>query len=666
MKSISRSIFGSLSNLYAGESCISISTFRYLSHVFVGEVGLSGPGEGRVSVAQQKLFFSIAFLLFVFHLPFSISSSIVSAVENRQPNVVVFLADDAGWGDYGVHGNKTSNTPNIDSIANNGVRFDRFFVCAVCAPTRAEFLTGRYHSRGGVRGVSTGQERLDLDEKTVADCFQKAGYATGAFGKWHNGSQWPYHPMARGFQQYYGHTSGHWGEYFDPPLEHNGQMVRDKGYIVDLCTNRAIDFIEANQNRPFFCYVPFTTPHSPWGVPVDKWNKYKDKPIAQPATEANKEVAEETRCVYAMLENQDDNVGRVLNRLKELKIEEDTIVVYFSDNGPNTWRWNDGMKGKKGSLDEGGNRSPLFISWSGKIKPGRVIPEITGAIDLLPTLLALTGVERAGELPLDGRNLSQLIYDTPRKWPDRQLFSHQSGNVSVRTAQYRLDPSGALFDLLADPAQTSNIAQSKPDTANALAKAVQKWRNDVFGVDAIAEIDSGAKKGKNKDKSGKATDDTRAFPVGYAEFPWTPLPARDGVPHGGVNRSSNAPNCSYFVDWKSKDGYITWDIDVHEAGTYDVMIEYTCPKGDAGSTIELSFKESKLIGKVGPEWDPPLYTNQDTIPRPSAESKMKEFHPLKLGTIKLDSGRDQLKLRVTDMPGSSVMDLLSIHLTLQK
>ena len=151
-----------------------------------------------------------------------------------QPNVVVFLADDSGWGDLSINGNTNLQTPNIDSLAKEGASFDRFFVCALCAPTRAEFLSGRYHSRGGVLGVSTGQERLNTDEKTVADSFLAAGYSTGAFGKWHNGSQWPYHPNARGFQEYVGYTSGHWGEYFDPPLEHNGTMFRAKGFIVDV------------------------------------------------------------------------------------------------------------------------------------------------------------------------------------------------------------------------------------------------------------------------------------------------------------------------------------------------------------------------------------------------------------------------------------------------
>src|ERR1044071_3818366 len=137
----------------------------------------------------------------------------------KRPNIVVILADDQGWGDLSINGNTNLSTPRIDSIARDGAILDRFYVCAVCAPTRAEFLTGRYHSRGGVRGVSTGAERLNLDEKTIAETFKAAGYATGAFGKWHNGSQWPYHPNARGFEEYYGFTSGHWGEYFDPPLD---------------------------------------------------------------------------------------------------------------------------------------------------------------------------------------------------------------------------------------------------------------------------------------------------------------------------------------------------------------------------------------------------------------------------------------------------------------
>jgi arylsulfatase A-like enzyme len=605
------------------------------------------------------------FLLSIFGcLSLCLAESLYGDDTARHPNVIVFLADDAGWGDYGINGNQMAHTPNIDSIGHQGARFDRFFVCSVCAPTRAEFLTGRYHPRGGVRGVSTGLERLDLDEHTIAEAFKQAGYATGAFGKWHNGSQWPYHPMARGFQQYYGHTSGHWGEYFDPPLEHNGQMVRDRGYIVDLCVDRAIEFIEANQRRPFFCYLPFTTPHSPWAAPQENWGHFKDASLKQFATDPSQEVAEQTRCVHAMLENEDWNVGRVLKRLDELQLRNDTIVVYFSDNGPNSWRWNDGMKGRKGSTDEGGLRSPLMMCWPGKIQSNLKITEITGAIDLLPTLTSLARIERVGDKPLDGKNLSPLLKGAKIAWPERFLFSHQNGSISVRTPRYRLDANGGLFDMTADPGQKKDISDQQPEVAKALEQAVAAWRQDVFDG-ALAKVDQGGGKAK-KGAAKKVVPDDRPYPVGYAEFPWTPLPARDGVPHGGVERSSGAPNCSYFVNWTSKEGSMTWDIDVHTAGDYEVVIDYTCPIVDAGSTIALNFKEQRLTGKVEPGWDPPLYTNQDTLPRPDGESQMKEFRPLKVGTINLPAGRGLLTLQALDIPGKTVMDVRRVNLTLKR
>jgi len=567
-----------------------------------------------------------------------------AAAESKTPNVVIFVADDSGWGDYSHSGNQQVRTPNIDSIARGGATLERFFVCAVCAPTRAEFLTGRYHSRGGVRGVSTGQERLNTDEKTFADAFKAAGYATGCFGKWHNGSQWPYHPNARGFDEYYGFTSGHWGEYFDPPLEHNGRPTRGKGYIADDLTARALEFIERHRGKSFLCYIPYNTPHSPWAVPAEYWQRFKDKPINQRGTELGREQIDQTRCALAMMENLDANVGRVLQRLDALNLSSNTVVIYFSDNGPNGARWNGGMKGTKGSTDEGGVRSVCFIRWpGGGVRAGTIVREIAGAIDLLPTLSALIGVKRIGDRPLDGRDLAPLLRGERVDWPDRILFSHQNGNVSARSQRYRLDARGALFDMLDDPGQTKNIALEQPDTAARLTKAVAEWRAEVLP------------KGK----------DDRPYSVGYAESPRTPLPARDGIPHGGVKRSASAPNCSYFVNWSNRDDKITWDIEVLTPGTYDVEILYTCPVADAGSTIELEFNGVKIAGKVDPGWDPPLYTNQDTIQRPAGESQMKEFRALALGPIRLQKGRGLLTLRAMEIPGKRVMDVRQINLTLR-
>lgn len=583
----------------------------------------------------------------------------VASAEVQSPNVVIFLADDAGWGDYSHSGNTQVRTPNIDSIARGGVSLDRFYVCPVCSPTRAELLTGRYYPRGGVRGVSTGQERLNLDERTVADAFKAAGYATGAFGKWHNGSQWPYHPMARGFDEYFGHTSGHWGEYFDAPLEENGRMIRTEGYIADVCTDRALSFIDKNKAKPFFCYVPFTTPHSPWAAPPQDWKRFQDKTITQTATDPSKEVLDETRCALAMIENQDMNVGRVLAMLKEHKIDDNTIVVYFSDNGPNTMRWTGGMKGKKATTDEGGVRSVCYVRWPKQIVAGHTVSQISGAIDLLPTLTSLAGIKRVGDKPLDGRDLSPLLRRQTAEWTDRMIFSTWGGSISVRTQTHRLDNAGKLYDMSADPGQKTPINDKAPQIAAQLVDAVTAWRKEMFGIESFANPQTPMAK-----KMGANAVDQRPIPVGYREFPITMLPARDGEPRGQVKRSSGAPNCSYFVNWGGTEDSMVWLLDVHTSGRYEVTIDYTCKVPDAGSTIELSFHDSRITGKVGPGWDPPLYSNQDTLPRPDGESQMKEFRTLSLGEMKLTEGQGPLTLRAIEIPGQSVMDVRRVTLTL--
>lgn len=574
----------------------------------------------------------------------ALADGTVAAQGAARPNVVVLLADDAGWGDYSQNGNTSVRTPSIDSLAREGVMLDRFYVCPVCAPTRAEFLTGRYYPRTGVRGVSTGEERLNLDEKTLADAFRAAGYATGAFGKWHNGSQWPYHPVARGFDEYLGHTAGHWGEYFDAPLEDGtGCMVRTQGYIVDVCTDRALAFIEQNKDRPFFLYVPFSTPHSPWAVPEEYWRRFKDKPIGQRASQPERENLDHTRCALAMMENQDWNVGRILHRLEELGLGENTIVVYFSDNGPNSARWNGGMKGRKGDADEGGVRSACFIRWPARLAAGRAVTEIAGAIDLLPTLTSLAGVRRVGDKPLDGLDLGPLLLGTPEAWPDRTLFSAWNRGASVRTRKYRLDHEGRLFDMAADPGQTRDIAAEEPAAAARLVRALEDWRREMF--------------------DGAAAD-ARPFPVGYREFPVAMLPARDGIPRGGVKRSATAPNSSYFVNWTRTDDRMEWLVEVKQTGRYEATVDYTCPESDAGSLVELSFMEERLAGRVEPGWDPPLYTNQDTLPRPPAESQMKEFRSLGLGTMRLKKGTGVLTLRALEIKGKTVMDVRRVTLRL--
>ena len=282
-------------------------------------------------------------------------------------------------------------------------------------------------------------------------------------------------------------------------------------------------------------------------------------------------------------------------------------------------------------------------------RPTGTVPQIAAAIDLLPTLASLAGIPVIGGKPLDGRDLTPLLQGEPRAWPDRMIFNHFHDKTSVRTQRYRLDAAGALFDMQSDPGQWHDIAAEKPDVARRLSKAVADWLRDVLA-------------GRDNDSSNK---DDRPFPVGYAAFPTTFLPARDGVASGGVKRSAGAPNCSYYTNWRSTRGKITWDVEVATAGRYEALLYYTCPKDDVGATVELSFRGNRLQGKVGPANDPPLIDTMDRVPR-QGESYMKDFRPLRLGEIQLDKGRGLLTLRATDIPGKQVMDLWNVVLKLVK
>jgi arylsulfatase A-like enzyme len=561
------------------------------------------------------------------------------------PNVVILLADDQGWGDLSVHGNCNLSTPNIDSLAQSGALLDRFFVCPVCSPTRAELLTGRYHPRGGVFGVSTGGERLNLDEKTFADAFQAAGYATGAFGKWHNGTQYPYHPNARGFAEFYGFCSGHWGTYFDPPLEHNGHLLQGHGYIADDFTDHALAFIEKNKDRPFLCYLPFNLPHSPMQVPDRFYRKFAGADLKMRGRDPALENVLFTRAALAMCENIDWNVGRVLRQLDAFGLAGRTIVIYSSDNGPNSPRWNGGMKGIKGSTDEGGVRTPFLIRWPGHIRSGLRVAQIAAAIDLLPTLTDMAGISRVGTKPLDGVSLRPLLVGHGGgEWPDRMIFSHWNGKVSVRTQRYRLDCDNRLFDMQTDPGQTRDVAAAVPGAASRLSAAMARWKAEL--LPGLTHLD-------------------RPFTVGYPDFPITQLPARDGIEHGNVRRSSRAPNCSYFTHWTGIDDSITWDVAVETPGRYEAVVYYTCPQADVGSTVELSFQRSRLRARVSEAHDPPLRgAEHDRFPR-QGESFVKDFAPLRLGIVELPTGRGLLTLRATSIPGAQVMDVRSILLTLQ-
>ncbi len=563
---------------------------------------------------------------------------------SAKTNVVIFLTDDQGWGDLSLNGNTNLSTPNIDSLGKEGAIFDRFFVCPVCSPTRAEFLTGRYHVRSGVYSTSAGGERMDLDETTIADLFKQAGYATGAFGKWHNGMQYPYHPLGRGFDYFYGFCSGHWGHYYDALMERNGELVKGKGFCVDDFTTEAMNFIDraVKAEKPFFAYVPYNTPHSPMQVPDRWWNKFKDKKLEDMMRHRNpsKEDRLHLLAALAMCENIDWNVGRLLNKLDQLKVAENTIVVFFHDNGPNGNRWNEDMEGRKGSTEEGGTRSPLLIRWPKGIEPGTEVKQIASVLDLLPTLTEMAGVFEKPEKKLDGRNLFPLLnksepyeIDSKKSLKPRTLISSWKGKIGARDQRFRLDYKGRLYDMVKDPGQRVEVTKKFPRIYKRLIQSVSQYNKEVF-------VELGT--------------DERPFVIGHPDVLWTQIPARDAIPHGEIKRSNKFPNCSYFINWKNEDDYISWDVEVGKAGLYEVQLWYACPKKDLGAEIKLSFLDQTLTSKISREVDPPLLTGFDRKER--MEGYVKYFEPMKMGKIKLREGKGELKLQAIKIPGDQAFE----------
>ncbi len=568
-------------------------------------------------------------------------NSLLKEKQSDYPNVILILTDDQGWGDLSLNGNSELNTPNIDKLAHNGAIFDRFYVSPVCSPTRAEILTGRYHVRGGVYSTSAGGERLDLDETTIAEIFKQNGYKTAAYGKWHNGMQYPYHPNARGFDDFYGFCSGHWGNYFSPLLEHNGKLVKGNGFLTDDLTDHAISFIEANKDNKFFLYLPYNTPHSPMQVPDSWWDKFESKELQNDHRYRNRENIDHTKAAYAMCENIDWNVGRVVNKVKELALEKNTIIIYLSDNGPNGWRWNDGMEGVKGSTNEGGVRSPLIIQWPEKIGAGKKVETIASAIDLLPTLIDMAGISSKQNKVLDGRSLKPLLFGKNVNWEERFIVNNWKNRISIRSQQFLLDDQNQLFDMLMDPGQKEDVATKHSDTREEMAQFKNKWKKEVH--------------------SELPEKDTRAFPVGHPDFKYTQIPARDGTAHGNIQRSNRFPNCTFFTNWISDQDSITWEIEVLEEGDYEAVVYYTCSKENIGSTIELRFGSNSINEKISVAHDPPLIgAAEDRIVR--QESYVKNFIPLNMGIIKLRKGPGTLTLRSRDIKGTQVMDFRLIML----
>lgn len=554
----------------------------------------------------------------------------------KRPNIVLIMADDQGWGDLRMNGNVDINTPNIDALAKNGASFENFYVQPVCSPTRAELLTGRHFTRMGVHKTSAGGERMNPSETTIAELFKKSGYATAAYGKWHNGMQPPYHPNARGFDDYYGFTSGHWGNYFSPMLEHNGRIVKGDGFLVDDLIDHGMEFMTKHKDNPFFLYLPLNTPHSPMQVPDKFWNRFKDKTLSLKYVGKESTSIDHTKAALAMVENIDYNLGRVMHKLKELALEENTIVIYLSDNGPNGWRWNGNMRGRKGSTDEGGVRSPLLLQWKGAIAANKTIAQIGSAIDILPTLLDLAGVKHKPQKPVDGKSLAPLLLASNAAWEDRLLFNHWNGKTSIRTQNYRLDNEDRLYDMVTDRGQKIDISKQFPKIVDSLKKSKIEWLTKIEPMTS-------------------ATDD-RPITLGHPDFEFTQLPARDGIAHGNIQRSNRHPNNTFFTNWTSVKDSITWDIEVLEDGKFEVELYYTLAQEHSGVAVQLTDGKSMLVSRINDAHDPPL-TGMENDRDPRIESYIKDFRPKRLGEIFLRKGRRTLRLKAPHMDGKGAMDV---------
>ncbi len=455
----------------------------------------------------------IAVFAFIYLVLPAIARSSADAAESlagSRPNIILVMTDDQGYGPVGRHGHPWIRTPNLDSLYDVSTRFTRFLVSPTCSPTRSAIMTGRHPMQNGVTHTILERERLTLDAVTLPQVLAQSGYTSGIFGKWHLGDEDPYQPQNRGFDEAFIHGAGGIGQaydcscadapgnkYFNPAIRHNGSFVKTNGFCTDLFFRAALGWIKSvkDGDDPFFVYLVTNAPHGPFVAPPKNTKRFTDIGFG-----------EDQAGFYGMVENIDENMGLLLSKMEEWDLFEDTILIFMSDNGmtgggsgrigqPLTtlddgtklMLYNAGMKGLKGSVDEGGVRVPFFIRWDGHIAPGRDVDTIAAHLDILPTLAALADAPLP-KSQVTGRSLLPLIESDDVQWEDRYLFSHkgrwktgedpnlyQWKNFSVRNQQFRFVENNALYDMLADPGQTTNVIDEHPDVVAAMRAAYEEW-----------------------------------------------------------------------------------------------------------------------------------------------------------------------------------------------
>ncbi len=425
------------------------------------------------------------------------------------PNIVLVITDDQGYGDLGCHGNPVVQTPHIDRFHGESVRFTDFHADPLCAPTRAGLLTGRYAYRTGVTAAYAGRSILRRDETTMAEILSAGGYRTGLFGKWHLGDNWPYRPNERGFDETVACWSGGvtqaadwWGnDYFDDTYYRNNVPEQFTGYCTDVFFDEGLRFIEQNRNQPFFLFLPTNAPHAPYWVDEKYSRPYIEQGIEEPRAS-----------FYGMITNIDDNFARLREKLRELGLEDNTILIFMTDNGSSAgWRegYNAGMRAGKGSNYDGGQRVPFFLRWpDGEMTGGRDVGRLATNIDVLPTFIELTGVPRPN-VQFDGISLAPLLSGEGGFPDDRTHFiQHQQVqrdgkpqmenpqpffHSAVLTERWRLVNGKDLYDIEADPGQENDVAAAHPDVVARLRAEYEKWWADVSPrLEEYVEIPVGA------------------------------------------------------------------------------------------------------------------------------------------------------------------------------
>jgi len=479
----------------------------------------------------------------------------------KKPNVIIVITDDQGYGDIAAHGNTLVKTPALDKFHDESVRLTDFHVGPTCAPSRSGLMTSRYANRVGVWHTIGGVSILRGDEVTMADVFNENGYETAMFGKWHLGDTYPSRPQDKGFKYTITHGGGgvgqtpdYWNnDYFDDTYFKNGVPTKYKGYCTDVWFDEAIKYIEEKKDEPFFAYISTNAPHLPYNVPKEYYNKYKDL-----------DIPEFQKVFYGMITNVDDNFAKLQKKLKELKIADNTIVIFMTDNGTASgykkvggklYGFNGGMKGTKNSEYEGGHRVPFFISYPGKnIEGGKDITELTAHLDILPTLTTLCDLELPErQKEIDGSDISSLLLGT-KKTIGREYLITDSQRVqspikwrksTVMSDKMRLINGKELYDISKDPGQENDIAAQFPETVKKMRTHYNEWWSSVSTeFNQFPEIILGS---DNQNPIELTCHDTH---IHESNLPWNQNYIREGAknPKGGFFTVNFEHSGSYKIE----------------------------------------------------------------------------------------------------------------------